>query len=195
MRHRRLGRVLGRSPSHRKALMRNMAAALFLTEKDKDLFLDEKQAPKVKGRIITTLPKAKELRPYVEHCLTIALRAQPALEAANKLGTTAERNTDAWKQWRKGPNWQKWAAAMSPVVLARRRIVTLLGDKEAAQICFNTVAPRFVGRAGGYTRIMKLATPRLGDAGVRAILEFVGVRDRAAKKAPAPKFEAEPAKA
>jgi large subunit ribosomal protein L17 len=59
MRHRKRGRVLGRSPSHRKALLRNLASALFLTELDKDEFLDEKQAPKVKGRIVTTLPKAK----------------------------------------------------------------------------------------------------------------------------------------
>jgi large subunit ribosomal protein L17 len=69
----------------------------------------------------------------------------------------------------------------------------LLGSKQAVRLCFDTVAPRFVDRAGGYTRVMRLATPRLGDAGTRAVLEFVGVRDRTAKQAPAPKFEKEPA--
>ena len=82
---------------------------------------------------------------------------------------------------------------MAPAVNARRRVLRLLGNKQAAKVCFDVVAPRFVDRPGGYTRIMKLATPRLGDAGVRAVLEFVGIRDRISKKSPAPKFEGEPA--
>src|SRR5690242_19896539 len=194
MRHRKRGRVLGRSPSHRKALFRNLASALFLTERDKDEYLDEKMAPKVKGRIVTTLPKAKEVRMLVERCITIARDALPAIEAADKLGPGAERNTEAWRKWRKSKKWQEWAAAMAPVVNARRRVVTLLGNKEAAKLCFSVVAPRFIDRPGGYTRVVRLADPRLGDAGTRAVLEFVGVRDRTTKKAPAPKFESEPAK-
>ena len=60
----------------------------------------------------------------------------------------------------------------------------LLGNKQAAKFCFEVVAPRFADRPGGYTRILRLAKPRLGDAGTRAILEFVGVRDRVSKKLP-----------
>ncbi len=164
-----------------------------MTELDKDEFLDEKQAPKVKGRIVTTIQKAKEVRPLVERCISLACVAQPALESAKKLGTTAERNSEQWKKWRHGKQWQQWAAAMAPVVTTRRRLVTLLGNKQAAKICFEVIAPRFVDRAGGYTRIMRLAKPRLGDAGTRAVLEFVGVRDRVTKPAPAPKFENQPA--
>ena len=41
---------------------------------------------------------------------------------------------------RKSDKWRKWAAAMSPVVLARRRLVRLLGNKEAAKLCFDVVA-------------------------------------------------------
>ena len=63
MRHRRKGRVLGRSPSHQRALLRNLASALFLTERDADEYLEG--APKVKGRIVTMLEKAKEVRPVV----------------------------------------------------------------------------------------------------------------------------------
>ena len=55
MRHRVGGRKLGRTSSHRAALFRNMAAALIKHE-----------------QIITTLPKAKELRPYVEKLITLA---------------------------------------------------------------------------------------------------------------------------
>jgi large subunit ribosomal protein L17 len=55
MRHRVGGRKLGRTSSHRIAMFRNMAAALIKHE-----------------QITTTLPKAKELRPYVEKLITLA---------------------------------------------------------------------------------------------------------------------------
>jgi large subunit ribosomal protein L17 len=58
----------------------------------------------------------------------------------------------------------------------------LIGDKQAVQILFEKVAPRFIDRPGGYTRILRLAKPRLGDAGTRAILEFVGRNDRVSAK-------------
>ena len=78
---------------------------------------------------------------------------------------------------------------MAKVVVARRRALRLLGDKQAVRLLFSEVAPRFVDRPGGYTRVLKLAKPRLGDAGSRAILEFVGVRDRIRQKAVRPSFE------
>ena len=187
MRHRNKGRKLGRNPSHQRALLRNLASALFLTERDAEL---EENAPKVKGRIVTTLPKAKEVRPLVERCITIARNVLPAQEAANALGTSAERNSAEWKRWREGEGWKKWNAAIAPVVAARRRAIKLLGDEQAVKLLFEEVAPRFVDRPGGYTRIMRLAKPRLGDAGIRAILEFVGVRDRVAQRSPRPAFDA-----
>jgi len=190
MRHRRKGRTLGRSPAHQRALLRNLASAIFLTERDAE---DDENAPKVKGRIITTLSKAKEVRPVVERCITIAKNALPSLAEAEKHGTTAKRDSDAWKQWRKGETYKKWNAAMAPVVAARRRALRLLGDKQAVRLLFSNVAPRFVERPGGYTRILKLAKPRLGDAGDRAILEFVGVRDRVREKSTKPTFENQPA--
>ena len=69
----------------------------------------------------------------------------------------------------------------------------LLGDKQAVTVLLANVAPRFRERRGGYTRIVKLAKPRLGDAGPRAILEFVGVRDRVVQRAEKPAFSEEPA--
>ena len=186
MRHRRKGRKLGRCPSHQRALLRSLATALFLTERDAEL---EENAPKVKGRIITTLEKAKEVRPVVERCITLARKTMAAQRAADTLGTTAERNTDAWKKWRQSDQWQKWAQAIAPVVNARRRALVLLGDKQAVRILFSEVAPRFEHRDGGYTRILRLAKPRLGDAGTRAILEFVGKNDRVSQKAQKPAFE------
>src|SRR5688500_19942608 len=128
MRHRRTGRKLGRSPSHQRALLRSLATALFLTERDAE-YDDNK--PKVKGRIITTLPKAKEVRPLVEKCITIARKGLVAEEAADKFAPGAERGTDAWKSWRKSDKWREWNAAISPSVAARRRCLQLIGDKQA----------------------------------------------------------------
>lgn len=187
MRHRRKGRTLGRCPSHQRALLRNLASALFLTERDAE---HDENAPKVKGRIITTIQKAKEVRPVVERCVTIACRGLRAEEDARQFGTEAERNSDEWKRWRSGDQWRRWSAAMAPAVAARRRALQLLGDKKAVRVLFDEVAPRFLDRNGGYTRILRLAKPRLGDAGMRAMLEFVGVRDRVVRKSAAPRFEA-----
>jgi len=193
MRHRRKGRVLGRSPSHQRALLRNLASALMLTERETEA--GEVGAPKVAGRIITTLAKAKEVRPLVERCITIAKRGLVSLDQAKQFGTSADRDSAAWKQWRTSDRWSQWAQAVAPAVTARRRVVQLLGDKQAARIVFEKVAPRFVDRPGGYTRILKLATPRLGDAGPRAMIEFVGP-EVAAGRSQAPKVEsARPAKA
>jgi large subunit ribosomal protein L17 len=190
MRHRRRGRTLGRNPAHRRAMLKNLASSLFLTARDAE---DDDNKPKVKGRIITTLEKAKEVRPLVERCVTIAKNALPDLAEAQKHAIAAERNTQAWKDWRKSAKYQAWNKAMAPVVTARRRAIQLLGDKQAVRVLFSEVAPRFVDRPGGYTRILKLAKPRLGDSGNRAILEFVGVRDRVRQKAVRPTFESQPA--
>ena len=181
------GRRLGRSASHRKAMFRNMASALFLTEKEWDPEVDD-NIPKVKGRIVTTLPKAKEVRPLVEKCITIARKALAHERAAEEFATSAERRSDEWRAWRNSDTWQKWNAAIAPALAARRRAVKLLGDKEAVQILFSEIAPRFEHRDGGYTRILKLAMPRLGDSGARAILEFVGQNDRVAKSSQKPAF-------
>jgi large subunit ribosomal protein L17 len=141
-------------------------------------------AAKVKGRIVTTLPKAKEVRPLVERCVTVARRGLAAAARAEAFGTAAERGTAAWKQWRASPQWRDWAKAMAPAVTARRRAVQLLGDKQAARVLFEVIAPRFADRPGGYTRILKLSKPRLGDAGQRAILEFVGGESSTAPQSP-----------
>jgi large subunit ribosomal protein L17 len=190
MRHRKRGRKLGRSPKHQRALRKSLASALFLTERDAE-FDDNK--PKVKGRIITTISKAKEVRPLVEKCITVARRGLVAEEAAREFGTNAERGSDAWKTWRKSDKWGKWNQAVAPSVAARRRCLQLLGDKAAVAVLFSEVAPRFADRPGGYTRILRLAKPRLGDAGIRAVIEFVGVRDRVVERSVRPTFENEPA--
>lgn len=199
MRHKRLGRRLGRSSTHRKALFKNMIRGLLLSELPAEHYVGmfqsdgktEVKPARFPGRIVTTLAKAKEVRPILERCITMAKKAQPHLEAAAQFGTQAERNTDAWRAWRKSENWKKWVQAVAPALALRRRAFDILRDKQAVRILFNEVAPRMMDRQGGYTRIMKLATPRLGDAGPRAILELVGYHDRVQQTSVKPEFGAE----
>ena len=167
--------------------MRSLATALFLTERDAEG--EVAKPPKVKGRIITTIEKAKEVRPVVEKCITLARRALPHQEAADRLEPNTERHSDQWRQWRASEQWKQWNQAIAPVVAARRRALRMLGDKQAVRILFEEIAPRFADRQGGYTRVLRLAKPRLGDAGTRAILEFVGKNDRVRKKATRPSFD------
>ncbi|MCA9048626.1 MAG: 50S ribosomal protein L17, partial [Planctomycetaceae bacterium] len=179
MRHRVRGRKLGRNASHRKAMFRNMACSLISTVRiDKE----DPRRPKVSGRIKTTVAKAKELRPFVEKLITLARRAQSHEAKAARFATDAERNSEAWKQWRQSDQWQQWAQAVAPAVALRRRAFNALRDKMAVDILFSDLAERFADRKGGYTRIVRLPKVRLGDAGPQAIIEFVGERDRKKKK-------------
>jgi len=117
MRHRKAGNHLARTSSHRTAMARNMAVSLIDHE-----------------RIITTVPKAKNLKPFVEKLVTMSKEAS---------------------------------------VHRRRLAFARLRDKDAVSKLFDVLGPRFKERPGGYCRILKLAKPRLGDNGQRAIIEFV----------------------
>ena len=123
MRHRRSGRKLNRTAEHRKALFANMAAALIKHE-----------------QIVTTLPKAKELRGVVERLITLAKRGD---------------------------------------LHARRIAVARLRDEAMVGKLFETLGPRYNGREGGYTRVLK-AGFRYGDSAPVAVIELVD-RDEDAK--------------
>jgi len=77
----------------------------------------------------------------------------------------------------------------------RRNVFSFLRSNEAVNKLFTVIAPRFKDRQGGYTRVLKLAETRRGDAAEMAVLEFVDYvlpaekskdelkKDKAAKKA------------
>jgi len=135
MRHRKAGRQLGRNASHRRSLMRNLAMALFQHE-----------------RIITTVEKAKELRPFVEKLITMA---------------------------RKG------------TLHARRLVMEDLQDREVVTKLFDSLAPRFADRPGGYTRLLRIGF-RKGDSAEVAQVELVGSEYDPKAKAEAPAAEEKP---
>jgi large subunit ribosomal protein L17 len=179
------GRTLGRNASHRRAMFRNMAASFIRTV----LVDDEADGkPAVQGRIVTTVAKAKELRPYIEKLVTIARKGRDHEQKATAFATSAARNSAEWKKWRESEMYHKWNQAIAPAVTLRRRAFSLLRDKLAVQILFDELARRFEARDGGYTRIVRIAARRLGDGGQQALIEFVGIHDRVKqrKARPAP---------
>jgi large subunit ribosomal protein L17 len=113
MRHRLAHRKLGRVTGHRIALLRNQAEALLRHE-----------------RIVTTVPKAKELRPFVERLITVAKRG---VKAAEPKGRT---------------------------LAAKRLVQRDLINDEVVDKLFDSLASRFMERPGGYTRILRLGHRR-----------------------------------
>ena len=188
MRHLVSGRKLGRNASHRKAMFRNMAVSLIKTVRIQEGELGQ---PKVAGRIVTTVPKAKELRPMIEKLITLARKARKITLDAAQYQTDAERGSDAWKAWRDSEKGKNWVKATSPALTMRRRAFADLRDESAVEILFEDLAARFQDRTGGYTRVVRLARVRLGDAGEQALIEFVGTNDRVkSRKRKAPVVEA-----
>jgi len=142
MRHRYAHRRLGRVSSHRKALLRNLATDL----------LDHEH-------IVTTVPKAKEVRPIVERLITVAKRG---VKADDPKGRT---------------------------LAARRLVMTEIVNEDVVTKLFDQLAPRFMDRPGGYTRILRLGHRR-GDGGEIAQIELLG-SEYDSKKVEAEKAEQE----
>ena len=126
MRHRVGHRKLGRVTEHRIAMLRSQAERLLQYE-----------------HIQTTVPKAKELRPFVERLITIAKRG---LAAGTANGKTLH---------------------------ARRLVLQDIQNRDVVEKLFDTLAPRFEARPGGYTRILRMGYRR-GDSAEVAQIELIG---------------------
>ncbi len=102
-------------------------------------------------RITTTEAKAKELRRYAERTITTSLRL------GDLLGKPVSDLT---------PDQQ------AKLVHAMRMAGRMVRSRDVLRKLFSDIAPRFRGRPGGYTRILKLGR-RVGDAAPMAIIELV----------------------
>jgi large subunit ribosomal protein L17 len=142
MRHRVSHRKLGRVTEHRIAMLRNQAQALLRFE-----------------HIETTVPKAKELRPFVERIITIAKRGLAGGDGNGR------------------------------ALHARRLVLRDIHDRDVVSKLFDTIAPRFESRPGGYTRILRLGYRR-GDSAEVAQIELVGSEFNPNAEAEKPSHEA-----
>ncbi|MDX6288533.1 MAG: large subunit ribosomal protein [Blastocatellia bacterium] len=150
MRHLKAHRKLGRTTEHRISMLRNLATSLINSRDD---------------RIVTTLPKAKELRPFVEKAITLSRRA------ASLEGNTAEVG---------GLHLRRQAAGFFHAGNYGRATATRRGQTPpprtagvaAIRRLFDELGERFKDRPGGYTRIIKMGR-RTGDGAELAIIELV----------------------
>lgn len=65
-----------------------------------------------------------------------------------------------------------------------RLALSKVRDEEAVAVLFTKRAQEFLNRNGGYTRIYKLALPRIGDGSEMALIELIAANDEGYKKAP-----------
>ena len=170
-------RKLGRTSNQRKALLRNQVTAL----------LDN-------GKIRTTEAKAKEIRRITEGLIALAVKEKDNFEMVDakiykaKLDSKGNKVTELVKSKNgkeylkvvKEETTEKRQKDMPSRLNARRKMMTMVNkvtDSEGNKVdltakLFNEIAPKYEGRVGGYTRIIK-AGPRRGDAAEVVILELV----------------------
>lgn len=147
MRHLKRTAKLGRTGTHRNAMLANMVCSLIKHK-----------------RITTTLAKAKAVRPVAEKVMTLARKAlaREALirEALANEGITDEKAIRKEMGKRGGLHY-------------RRLAVADIKQEDAVAKLFKELAPIQKDRSGGYTRIMQAAVQRKGDAAQLAIIEWV----------------------
>jgi len=155
MRHRQSGKHFSRTPAHRLALFRNLSRALITHE-----------------RIVTTLPKAKALRPFVEKLITLAKRSALALEAGGENAKIESLHYRRQAMAKLGPihGTGTYDKNDDPVTRPGKKNPITISVLEKL---FNELGPRFKDRPGGYTRIVKQHYRRLGDGGHTAIIELL----------------------
>lgn len=173
MRHQKAHRKLGRTTAHRMSMLRNLATSLINSR-------DE--------RIVTTLPKAKELRPFVEKAITLSKHAQ-GLDGSDAKAKAVHLRRQAAGYFHAGNTQQTALNGKRGQVRPERT-----AGVAAVKRLFDELGVRYKERSGGYTRILKLGR-RDGDNAELAIIELVGNPKEAAAAETATKKAASTKKA
>lgn len=164
MRHLNAHRKLGRTSEHRMSMLRNLATSLINAREE---------------RIVTTVPKAKELRPFVERVITLARRAS-TLEGDDTASQSLHLRRQAASFFHAGNRGQAASAGRRGQQRAPRT-----AGVAALKRLFDELGERYRDRPGGYTRIIRLGH-RDGDNAELAIIELVdNPREREAAEAAA----------
>jgi large subunit ribosomal protein L17 len=150
MRHLKAHRKLGRTTEHRISLLRNLATSLINSREE---------------RIVTTLPKAKELRPFVERAITLSRKAQEMGEDSAAGSLHLRRQAAAFFH---SGNIQRASLTGKRGQIPMPRTAGVA----ALRRLFDELGERYKDRPGGYTRILKLGR-RAGDNAELAIIELV----------------------
>jgi len=150
MRHLKAHRKLGRPAEHRISLLRNLATSLINSRDD---------------RIVTTLPKAKELRPFIEKAITLSRRAA-SLEGNGSEAAGVHLRRQAASFFHAGNQGRATTTRRGQIPPPRSAGVSALSR------LFDELGERFKERPGGYTRIIKMGR-RSGDGAELAIIELV----------------------
>ncbi|MCI9387536.1 MAG: 50S ribosomal protein L17 [Lachnospiraceae bacterium] len=176
-------RKLGRTSSQRKALLRGQVTSL-LASKD--------------GRIITTEARAKEVKKIVEGLIALAVKEKDNFEMVKITAKVARKDKDGKrvKEEKDGKRVTVYDEVEKEIkkdmpsrLHARRQILKVLytvtevpqknagkkrNTKEIDLVAklFDEIAPKYVGRNGGYTRIVKIGQ-RKGDGAMQVVLELV----------------------
>jgi large subunit ribosomal protein L17 len=150
MRHRKAHRKLGRTTEHRMSMLRNLATSLINSPEE---------------RIITTLPKAKELRSFVERAITLSRRAHQ-LDGDDVTAKALHLRRQAATFFHSG-NRQQGSIGKSGSERPDRT-----AGVAAVKRLFDELGLRYKDRPGGYTRIVKLGR-RSGDSAEMAVIELV----------------------
>ena len=151
MRHLKAHRKLGRTSEHRDSMLRNLATSLINSREE---------------RIVTTLPKAKELRPFVERAITLSRRARTLADEGSEAGALHLRRQAA-------AFFHSGNASVSSLTGKRGQLrPERTAGVAALKRLFSELGERYKDRPGGYTRILKLGH-RDGDRAELAIIELV----------------------
>jgi large subunit ribosomal protein L17 len=166
MRHLIARRKLNRTKEHRLALRRNMAQSLF-----------------EHGQIRTTLPKAKDVRPFVERLITLAKEARKGSLAARQRLTTlmgdraiiSAENQEAYDNM-SDPARSRVLRSRSG---RRHRLGQARGGQKFTAVSvvhhlINNVAAELEDRTGGYTRVILVGSTGRVDNATMAVLQIVG---------------------
>jgi len=166
MRHLKAHRKLSRTTEHRISLLRSLATSLINADKE---------------HIVTTVPKAKELRPYIEKAITLARKAQNLTgDDANIREVHLRRQAARFFHSGNSTFKAEQSRFRGKKGDAKDPIERTAGIK-AVQRLFGELGMRYKDRSGGYTRIIKVGR-RVGDNAEMAVIELVdNPRELAAK--------------
>lgn len=114
------------------------------------------------GQITTTVPKAKALRPFVERLITMAKKG----DLHNRRRVISLLGGDKHMITREDAD-----------NVVRNRFGELQKAPKVVKALFEEIAPAFSDREGGYTRIIRLGTNRLGDGADLCVIQLVGKED------------------